>query len=250
MNEVVFKQLDHRTIREFTNEPVPFETLDYLKEVAIRTATSRGLQQASVIRVTDKSTRSELARIGEQEYVGRAPEYWLFIIDVYRNIQILNERGIDTAHACTMDIFIEAFTDACLMAQNVVNAAESVGLGTNFLGNVLNDPKEVIDLLDLPKYTFPVLGLTFGFPNQKPQLKPRMASEFRFMENGYSHRSSWIESLSIYDDEMQTYYDLRDANRRVDSFTDQVSRFLSIARPRRAEVLKDIADQGFASKDL
>ncbi|MFC5370218.1 nitroreductase family protein [Arcanobacterium bovis] len=245
MNHTINTQLGHRTIREFTDEAISSDTLAELKSVAIRTATSRGLQQASVIRVTDAQIRAELAQIGQQPYVARAPEYWLFIVDVHRNIQILQERKEPIDGASTMDVFVEAFTDACLMAQNVVNAVESFGLGANLLGNVLNDPMAVVNALDLPLYTFPVVGLTFGVPNQSPQLKPRMSSDFRFMENGYEHRESWIEALADYDLELQTYYDLRDASRHVDSFTDQVSRALSGVRMKRAQILNDIAAQGF-----
>lgn len=245
MNETINTQLEHRTIREFTDEAISPGLLADLKNIAIRTATSRGLQQASVIRVTDPQLRLKLAEIGQQPYVARAPEYWLFIVDVHRNIRILQERGENIDGARTMDVFVEAFTDACLMAQNVVNAAESLGLGANLLGNVLNDPTAVIDVLQLPHYTFPVVGLTFGVPNQSPQLKPRMSSEFRFMENGYEDRESWLESLADYDQELQTYYDLRDASRHVDSFTDQVSRALAGVRRKRAQVIADIAAQGF-----
>ena len=65
-------QLTHRTIREFTDQPVTDETMETLYRVAMRTASSRGMQHASIIRVTDPKLRARLAEIGAQEYVGRA----------------------------------------------------------------------------------------------------------------------------------------------------------------------------------
>ena len=58
------------------------------------------------------------------------------------------------------------------MAQNLVTAAESVVLGTVYLGSILNDSEKICELLKLPELTFPVIGLGIGYPNQNPQLKP------------------------------------------------------------------------------
>ena len=49
------------------------------------------------------------------------------------------------------------------MAQNVVVAAESLGIGTVYLGSILNDIEKLCELLKLPKYTFPVVGLALGY---------------------------------------------------------------------------------------
>ena len=171
--------------------------------------------------------------------------YLLFIVDSARNAAILREQGYDPSGAGKTKVFVEGFTDACLMAQNVVNAAESLGLGANYLGNIHNDTAAVIETLKLPRYTFPVVGLTLGWPGQDPQLKPRMAPEFRVMENGYQHRTSWSEALADYDQEMTTYYDLRNANQRVDSYINQVVKQLTPKRELLDESLQAARWQGF-----
>lgn len=244
-NAMVERQLSHRTIREFTDQPVDDQTLETIYDVAMRTASSRGMQQASIIRVTDTQLRERLAEIGNQEYVRRAPVYLLFLADTARNAQILQENGGDPRAAGRTKAFVEAFTDACLMAQNVVNAAESFGLGANFLGNIHNDTAGVIELLDLPRYTFPVVGLTLGWPNQDPQLKPRMPRKFRVMENGYQTRENLAVDLADYDAEMTTYYDLRNANQRVDSFTNQVLKNFPFTRDSNDDSLQAARWQGF-----
>ncbi|MDK8244992.1 nitroreductase family protein [Corynebacterium sp. UMB10321] len=218
MNHTIEHQLQHRTIREFERRGVDKEVLDQLFEVAMRTASSRGLQQASIIHVTDADLQRRLAEIGQQEYVGRAPVYLLFIVDTARNAALLD----DPSAAGHTRPFVEGFTDACLMAQNVVNAAESLGMGANYLGNIHNDLQAVVDLLELPRFTFPVVGLTLGWPAQEPQLKPRIPARLRVMENTYQAPASWSEALGEYDQEMTTYYDLRDKNRRSDKFFRQV----------------------------
>lgn len=249
INETIRVQLDHRTIREFTKEPVPAEIREQIMAAARQTASSTGLQSSSVIRITDPSLKQELARVCDQDYVARAPELWIFIVDTRRNQEILKEAGGHAEGAANMDKFFQGFTDACLMAQNVTTAVESLGLGAVYLGSILNDPVRTIELLKLPRLTFPVVGVAFGHPDQKPQLKPRMAMDLRVFENGYKvYDGEYLERLKDYDEEMTTYYDLRESNRRSDSFTRQVVTKYAVGNPKRMAMMKHIRNQGFDLK--
>ncbi|MDD7305252.1 MAG: NADPH-dependent oxidoreductase [Peptoniphilaceae bacterium] len=245
MNETIKIQLNHRTIREFKNQPLPKEDLEKLHDVINMTASSNGMQNYSVIRVTDQNIKNELAEIGLQEYMRRAPELLIFIVDLYRNYKIAQEMGKENKIMIGFDKFMQGFTDACLAAQNYVVAAESLGYGTNYYGNIHNDTKKVIDLLKLPKYTFPVVGVGIGIPNQKPQLKPRMPFELKMFDNGYKKFDSYLEAIKDYDQVMQTYYDLRDANKRVDSFSKQIVKKQASLIANREDVYKAFLDQGF-----
>lgn len=245
LNETIRTQLEHRTIREFKEQRIPKELMEQFFEVARRTATSTGMQACSIIRVTDPKLKKEIADICTQEYVARAPELLIFIVDQYRNYQIAKEKNVEAATAKSIDRFLSSFTDACLMAQNVVNAAESLGLGTVYLGSILNDSSKLCKILNLPELTFPVLGLAIGYPNQEPQLKPRMDMKLRVFENRYTCFDNYLEKIKDYDEEMTTYYDLREANRRVDSFSDQVVAKFASVNPKRQQIMKVVQEQGF-----
>ena len=245
MNEMVKRQLEHRSIREFKDTAIPGEVFDTLMEVARRTATSNGMQSYSIIRVTDPYIKKEIANVCNQEYVGRVPELLIFVVDQFRNNSIAKEKGAETENAADMDRFFQGFTDACLALQNVANAAEAMGLGVMYLGSILNDSARICELLKLPELTFPVLGLGIGYPNQNPQLKPRFENRLRVFENGYRVFENYLEEIKDYDREMTSYYDLRNANRRVDSFSDQVVAKLNISMPNRQGMLKVIEQQGF-----
>lgn len=245
MNKTIETQVDHKTIREFKNIPIPKEITDQLFEVARRTATSNGMQTYSIIRITNKDLKQKISKLCNQEYVARAPELLIFIVDQYRNSQIAIEKGLSLEYTNDMDKFFQGFTDASLAAQNMVVAAESLGLGANFLGSILNDVEEMCNLLELPELTFPVVGLGIGYPNQEPQLKPRMEMDLRIFENKYKKFSNYLNELENYDREMQTYYDLRDLNNRVDSFTDQVKTKSKSTLEKRKEMVNVIRDQGF-----
>jgi hypothetical protein len=184
----------------------------------------------------------------KQDYAARAPELLIFVADQYRNGRIAQDKGSTEACPMDMDRFFSAFTDACLMAQNVVNAAESMGYGTIMFGSILNDPEKICEVLKLPELTFPVLGLGLGIPAQDPQLKHRMGMEFRIFENNYKSFDNYVDFLKSFDEEMTTYYDLRDANKRVDSFTDQVVQRLKHVIPKRQQILDIIRKQGFDLK--
>lgn len=247
-NEMVKNQLEHRTIREFKDLRIPAEVFEALMEVARRTATSNGMQQYSIIHITDASIKKEIAEVCKQEYVARIPELLIFVADQYRNDQIAKEKKCLAHYGSDMDRFFQSFTDACISAQNVVNAAESMHLGTMYLGSILNDSGKICKILNLPKLTFPVVGLGIGYPNQNPQIKPRFDNKLRVFENSYTCFENYLDEVKAYDEEMQTYYDMRNANQKVDSFSDQVVAKLSSKNPKRQEILSVIHEQGFTDK--
>lgn len=244
-NDYIRRTLNHRTYREFQDIPVEDDKLQALGEVARHTATSIGLQWASIIRVTNPVLKKELAEIAHQEYIARAPELWVFIADAYRNSEICREKGLEKHHAFDVNFFFQAYSDALLMAQNVASAVESMDMGGCFLGSLLNDAEKVIRLLHLPKGTFPALGFMFGYPAQSPQLKPRIPNACRFFENSYMRPESFLMLLENYDAAMQTYYDVRDENRRSDTFTDQVVRKLEKPNASRNRLARLIMANGF-----
>lgn len=248
MNETIRTQLEHRTIREFKDQKIPHQIFEQLLEVARRTATSTGMQASSIIRVTNPDMKKKIAEICNQEYAARVTELLIFIVDQYRNNQIAKEKNCFVETAGDMDRFFAAFTDACIMAQNIVIAAESMGLGTVYLGSILNDSERICELLKLPKLTFPVIGLGLGYPNQNPQIKPRMEMKLRFFENTYKVFESYLDQVEEYDKEMRTYYDLREPGKRADSFSNQVVTRLNQRIPKRQEILNVIRKQGFDLK--
>ncbi|WP_242961510.1 NADPH-dependent oxidoreductase [Peptostreptococcus faecalis] len=244
-SETIKKQLEHRTIREFKDTPIDKDIVRQLLEVANRTSTSVGMQSYSIIRITDPQKKGKIAEICGQKYVNRLPEFWIFVVDAFRNAKIAAEQNFYPESRNDMDRFFQGFTDASLAAQNVMVAVESLDMGGCFFGSILNDSQQIIEILNLPEYTFPVLGIGFGYPNQNPQLKPRMGLDLKVFENEYKVEDSYLESIKDYDLEMQEYYDLRDSNRRVDSFSKQVISRLTNTIENRLKIINTIRRQGF-----
>lgn len=159
----------HRTIRKFEDSALSVQDRDALIDVARRAPTSSFRQQFSIIHVTDVALRDQLAEVAQQPYVGTSKgDLFMFVVDLYRNARIREEAGLDIAPLQRTNLFLAAMEDAVLAAHNMEVAAESMGLGTVYLGSLLRNPARTIELLELPRMTFPILGLLVGRPLQDP----------------------------------------------------------------------------------
>lgn len=168
----------------------------------------------------------------------------IFLADLNRNAKIRQHLGKDIARLQTADLFFQAVNDTVLAVQNALLAAESMGLGGVVLGSINNEPKKLVEVLELPKLTYPVLGLQLGHPAQSPQLKPRLPLEFTVFDDKYPADFPLAE-FEDYDKSVHQYYDLRDTNRRVDEFTTQIgSNKLATQKSSRDEIMAAIQAQG------
>ena len=151
MSSVIELLKSHRSIRKFTDKVIEQELLEDLFVAGQAAATSSFLQGTTIVRISNKDTREKLAELaGNQPYVKTAAEFMIFCADLKRagNYCEAYEKPFEgdfTEH------FIIATVDVALMAQSLVTAAESVGLGICYIGGIRNNPVEVSKLLELPR---------------------------------------------------------------------------------------------------
>ncbi|MCH4250449.1 MAG: NADPH-dependent oxidoreductase [Microbacteriaceae bacterium] len=247
LNTTIETQLAHRTIRAFTDEPLEEAQLSVLLDVARRAPTSSFYQQTTILRIEDPQIRETVYQASGQPYVGgELGTLLIFVVDLYRNARIREEAGVSTDPLETMPLFLQGVEDTVLAAQNLVVAAESLGLGTVYLGSIGGDPRSLISALHLPERTYPLVGLLVGHPAQSPQLKPRLPLEISTGTDTYPAQENFHVSLREYDATVHTYYDLRDTSRRVDSFTHQMAGKLGTGRAELAPVLEVLHEQRLA----
>lgn len=142
--------------------------------------------------------------------------------------------------------FTQAQNDAVLALHAMETAAYSLGLGCVILGSLLNDVDALIGMMNLPEYTYPVLGLAIGKPDQQPALKPRMPRSMQFFENTYpSDDEATLAALPQFDAEVHQYYDLRNTDRPVDAFSDQIRAVATDQGVLNRAVAQKAAKQGF-----
>lgn len=115
----------------------------------------------------------------------KAPLYFIVCVDLHRFELIMAKRGWKTG-ANDLSLMVLGIQDAALMAQNMVTAAESLGLGSCFLGAIPYQSKQIIESFHLPKRVFPLVGLAMGYPANNPPVRPRYPLYFQLFENRYS----------------------------------------------------------------
>lgn len=242
MGTVIDLLKSHVSIRRFTDQKIDEELFQNLIQAGQGAATSSFLQGTTVIRVRNPESRKALAAFaGGQAYVESAAEFLVFCADLKRPGNCCaqydkNFEGDSTEH------FIIATVDVALMAQSLVTAAESVGLGICYIGGIRNDPRGVSDLLQLPARVYPVFGLCLGYPDQKPEVKPRLPVSVVVKDEVYAEEGD-EQMIAQYDEEVKAYYRTRTGGGHGIKWTQQMSSLLSTKR--RSHMRGFLGEQGF-----
>ena len=170
--------LQHRSVRAYDARPLPSGTLETLVAAAQSAATSSNLQTWSVVAVTDEARRGRLSEFaGGQRHIRQAPLFLVWLADLSRASRIGEAAGQPMNALPYLETFLVAVIDAARAAQNAAVAAESLGLGTVYIGAMRNRPEDVAAELGLPPGTMAVFGLCVGYedPAAAPAtVKPRL----------------------------------------------------------------------------
>lgn len=206
-NETLSVLAAHRSVRAYKPDPLPAGTLETLVLAAQSAATSSNLQTWSVVAVTDPARKAILAEVaGGQKHILQAPLMLVWLADLSRLKTMAERRGQAAEGLDYLEMATVAIIDAALAAQNAVIAAESLGLGTVYIGALRNDPGRVATLLDLPEMAFAVFGLCVGYPVDEvvTGVKPRLATEVVLHRETYG-QSADPEAIARYDAAMQEF---------------------------------------------
>ena len=188
---------NHRSIRHYKPDTLPITIIETIVAAAQRASTSSNMQAWSVVAVSEPVKRQQLAKIcGNQSHISEAPLFLTWCADLFRLNQVCRLRGYKQV-TNYVENFLVASMDAVVAAQTAALAAESLGLGICYIGSIRNDPQAVIDLLDLPKLTFPITGMTIGYPDGDEQIKPRLGMEAVLHRETY-HQNQ-VNALLEYD---------------------------------------------------
>lgn len=246
MNETINLLQNHSSVRKFKNKPLTDEQVNHIFKSANQASSFSLLQAVSIIRITDEDTRKAIMELsGPQSYIQEASEFWIFVSDFNRNHQIAP--NVDITYTEFLQI---GAVDVGLMAQNAMIAAESMGLGGVYIGGVRLNIEKLSELLELPKYVIPLVGLCIGYPaEEKAQLKPRLPKEVVMHHNKYEEFS--LEDIEDYDQVMKKYYENRPIRapftaKKVKGWSDHIDDHLE--RSIQPNILSYLNKQGYAVK--
>jgi nitroreductase len=238
LNPTIDLMQAHRSIRKFTEREVDDKTLKTIIAAAQCAATSHFVQAYTIVRVQNMKKRKAIAELaGPQAWVARAPVFLVFCADFSRLEAVC--RIHDTAmQKGWAEQFVTATVDTALLAQNVLIAAESLGMGGVYIGGIRNDPQTVCDLLAIPDQAYPVFGMCLGWPAQDPPPKPRLPVEAVLFTDRYPQQQD-TDMLAAYDRSTNHYYLTRNSNLKDETWTRQMADFMSrVFRPHMKAFLE------------
>lgn len=230
MNETIAMLNRRRSIRKYKPDPIPEETFRAIMQAAQRAPTSSNMQAYSAIAVTDPDKKAKLAELaGNQAYVAECPVFLVWCADLHR-LKAACEPVGGVALQANTELFLIASVDAALAAQTATVAAESLGLGTVYIGGIRNHPQQVSELLGLPDLVYPVVGLCLGWPAEEPTQRPRLPLQAVLHRERYSD-ASYPDSIAEYNDRLRHYMLTRTGGRRDTTWSKEMMNRLR-AKPR------------------
>ncbi|MDF0529743.1 NADPH-dependent oxidoreductase [Tsukamurella sp. 8F] len=205
-SDTIDLQLAHRSVRAFLDTPVGDDALTAIVAAAQSASTSSNLQAWSVIAVRDPRRRERLAHlVGDQSAVRQAPLLLVWLADLGRATRIAARSNEPLDAPEYLESTILGFVDAALAAQNASLAAESLGLGTVFIGAVRNHPDKIAEELALPDRVFAAFGLAVGVPDpdEAAGVKPRLPQAAVLHHEVYDTAAD--AAIDDYDERLASY---------------------------------------------
>lgn len=185
MNQTIELLTSHRSERSYLDTPIADDVLDSIIAAAHLAPTSVNSQQVSLVVTRDAEHRARIAEIaGGQPWIAKAPVFITVLLDMHKTDLAITMSGKQQIAHQSIESLISGTTDVGIALGALMTAARSHGLGIVPIGGIRRDPQAMIDFLQLPALTFPVVGLAIGYVDQPAQQKPRLPiASFRHEEH-------------------------------------------------------------------
>jgi nitroreductase len=219
--------VERSSCRAFTNKPVEPEVLEMILEAGIHAASGGNLQPFSIIKIEDKLTKERLVELNEnQTFISHAPVNLMFCIDWCRSKRWAELEAAPFAAASSFRHFWISFQDTIIAAQNICTAADSLGLGSVYVGTVMECFREIRDMLELPKGVIPVVLLSLGYPKTRPQPKAKLPMNVLVHNERYQQ---------LTDDELRDAFSSKYADARKEITDERIAMLTEVSQRTHGE---------------
>lgn len=188
MNDTLGQIRRRKSVRVFEDRPIPPEIKREILSAAFEAPTAGCMMLYTILDITDPEIKGTLSETCDhQPFIAKAPLVLIFLADYQRWFEAFRLAGGDPRTPAEGDLLL-AYADAVIAAHNTVVAAESLGIGSCYIGDILENGETVRELLHLPDYVVPAAMLVYGYPTQAQQdrRKPaRFDPEYIVFENAY-----------------------------------------------------------------
>jgi nitroreductase len=204
-NPTIENMLNRKSIRSYTDrEPTQEELVTIL----------RAGQQAPFA----SQLGSVLLKRDRENNPFHAPLYFTICVDAHKWELIMAKRNWQMVSSDLL-VMLLGMQDAALMAENMVIAAESFGMGSCFLGAIPYHAEKIVEEYRLPPRIFPMVGLAMGFPAESPPPRPRYPLDYVLFEDEYPtfSEAQIEEAMQVMDEGYlsQKYYQKLKAKIRI-----------------------------------
>jgi len=208
--------LDRRSILKFKEDDIPQDVLDKVTSAALRASGPggtlkggyRGMQPYTIIEVRDRDRRAQLNELlceGRRVCIEKAPVSLVFCVDTHRVNRWSGLQG-GAPHFKGIGVLWVALRGVYTAAQNAVIAAESLGLGSQYIQEIVWQPYTTLSFFKLPPQVLPVAMLILGYPEERPPLAPSLPLEALVHKEVYNDPSD-EEMLEHFADKEKYFQD-------------------------------------------
>ncbi|MBQ7117762.1 MAG: nitroreductase family protein [Clostridia bacterium] len=173
MNEIIESLRSRKSVRQFEHHDIDEKTRELLLSAASEAPTAGNQQLYTIIDVRNQEIKDKLAvSCDNQPFIKTAPVVLVFCADCKKWDDAYRSIGLTPKGAGEGDLFI-AIEDAVIAAQNVVVAAESLGLGSCYIGDIIENREYHKELLNIPDRVVPICMLVIGYPTEGQKKRPK-----------------------------------------------------------------------------
>ncbi len=203
-----------RSVRNFEDKPVPDDVVDKLINAANNAPTGGNMQPLSIIVVRESERRAKLGEmVGSQPWVKNAPLSLIFCLDFWRLKKWAEMSATAFRGEEALSHFLIAYADVMCAAQTVVILAESLGLGSVYVGTIQYVADEAREYFGMPPYVFPMMLLSLGYPRTVPRNVPKLAVDVVVHRERYEElsedeiRKAYDDKYGLLDENVERYFE-------------------------------------------
>ncbi len=173
MNEIIRALHSRKSTRAFTGEHILDEQKEAILYAAMAAPSAGNQQLYTILDITDEALKQRLSvTCDNQPFIAKADMVLIFCADYQKWYDAFTEGGCSPRKPGVGDLML-ALSDANIAAQNAVTAAQSLGIGSCYIGDILENCEIHRNLLHLPEYVIPAAMLVFGYPTSQQQERPK-----------------------------------------------------------------------------
>jgi FMN reductase [NAD(P)H] len=176
-NDTLRLLIERASCRNFEDREISEDVLNLILDAGAHAPTGGNLQPYSIIKIVLTETRNRLAEMCGQDFIARAPVNLIFCIDWHR---LRRWAELELAPFTATDSFRHfwiSFQDTIISAQNICTAADAMGLGSVYIGTIMDLMPEIRDICALPKGVLPVVLLCLGYPRSELMVRRKLGRE-------------------------------------------------------------------------